>query len=317
MTDKTTPPEDVGVIIGRFQAHELHEGHRQLIETVRARHDRVIAFLGLSVLRGTISDPLDFNARKVMFAEEYPDVEVYYIEDCRDDQTWSTRLDREIRKWKKPTQTVRLYGSRDSFVSHYHGEFPITELESDTYISATEIRRRISNKYKPTRDFRAGVIAASFNRYVGCLPTVDIAVLKQSGPLTCDVLLGKKAGETAWRFIGGFADPTSKSYEEDALRELHEEAGPIEVSRPQYIGSVLVDDWRFRSQPEKLKTLFFVCNYIFGRPEAGDDIEVVGWHSGEDIFDGHIDIVPEHAPLVEMLKQIPIKTLRIQDRSLT
>ena len=55
---------DVGVIVGRFQVHELHEGHRGLIDTVRDKHDKLIMFLGLARLRNTLRTPLDFRARR-------------------------------------------------------------------------------------------------------------------------------------------------------------------------------------------------------------------------------------------------------------
>lgn len=311
MSKQITPPEDVGVIIGRFQAHELHEGHRSLIDKVRASHDRVIVFLGLSVLRGTIADPLDFNSRKVMFQEEYPDIEIYYIEDCRDNAIWAAKLDREIRRWCKPSQTVRLYGSRDSFIWAYEegkGKFPVTELEPTTFVSSTEIRKRIANNYKPTKDFRAGRIAQAFDRYVGCQPSVDIFPLRRypSWPEPQrwhDVLLGRKPGEAQWRAIGGFADPKSPSYEADALRELHEEAGSFDTTQPVYIGSAIIDDWRYKKQPDKIKSSVFVVEYLFGRPEAGDDIETVSWFPLQDVLEARIPIVPEHLPLIRMLAQ--------------
>lgn len=41
-----TPTADCGVIVGRFQVAELHEGHRALIEGVMGRHKKVIILLG-------------------------------------------------------------------------------------------------------------------------------------------------------------------------------------------------------------------------------------------------------------------------------
>src|SRR3990172_9189558 len=114
---------DVGVIIGRFQIHELHEAHRDLINAVRAKHGRVIIFVGLSPLRNTPTNPLDFNTRKRMIQETYPDIEVYYVEDNPSDYIWSKNLDREITKWLKPFQTATLYGSRDSFIPSYTGKY--------------------------------------------------------------------------------------------------------------------------------------------------------------------------------------------------
>src|SRR5690606_25736909 len=118
------------------------------------------------------------------------------------------------------------------------GSFPIRELESTKYISGTEIRKRIANKYTQTPSFRAGAIAASLDRYPTCYPTVDVAIIDASRGM---LLLGKKDGEQSLRFIGGFADPKSSSYEVDARREVMEETG-IEVNDTKYIGSTIIND---------------------------------------------------------------------------
>ena len=59
MEEKQT---DIGVIIGRFQVHELHLAHMALIETVLQNHTKVILFLGTSTAIATRKNPLDFKA---------------------------------------------------------------------------------------------------------------------------------------------------------------------------------------------------------------------------------------------------------------
>ncbi len=292
-----TVTTDVGAIIGRFQVHQLHEAHIELIDLVRSNHDRTLIFIGLSPLRNTKANPLDFPSRKRMIQEAYPDVEVYYIDDNRSDEVWSKNLDRQIDNWLKPGQTIMLYGSRDSFIPSYHGRFPTQELESTTYVSGTEIRRQLSINHPPTKDFRAGVISASHNRYPTCYATVDVAVIdKDKGRL----LLGQKAGEQNLRFVGGFSSPDSASYEEDGRREVQEETG-ILPGEMIYIGSAIIDDWRYRGEVDKIKTMFFIGQYEFGRPEAGDDIASVTWVSLEDVIMGKIVVVEEHRELMSML----------------
>lgn len=296
MVNKTTT-NDVAVIVGRFQVHQLHEAHIELIDTVQEMHSRVIIFIGLSPLRNTKTNPLDFPSRKKMIQEAYPDVEVYYIDDNRSDVVWSKNLDRQIENWLKPGQSATLYGSRDSFIPYYHGKFSTAELESKTYVSGTEIRRRISVNHPPTKDFRAGVISASHSRYPTCYATVDVAVIdKDRGRL----LLGQKAGETNLRFLGGFSSPESESYEEDGRREVMEEAG-IVPEEMTYIGSTTIDDWRYRGEADRIKTLFFVGQYMSGRPQGGDDIASVTWVSLEDAITGKIAVVEEHQVLMDML----------------
>lgn len=311
MNKLTAERTDVGVIIGRFQVHELHEAHKALIDLVHDAHDTVLIFIGLSPVRGTTTDPLDFASRKKMIQEDYPNINIYYIEDQHSDEIWSRNLDREIQKWTKPYQTVTLYGSRDSFLPHYSGKYPTVALESSIYISGTEIRRRIANNFIPSKDFRAGVIASSFDRFPGCYTTVDIAVINRE---TGQVLLVKKPNENKKRFPGGFSSPQSDCFEEDAKREVIEETS-IEATDFVYIGSKFIDDWRYRSKVDKIKTLFFVATYVFGRPEGADDVEFAMWVPLEDLLSDKVEIVAEHLPLVDMLKSyIKKETSKIKDK---
>lgn len=294
---------DVGVIVARFQAHELTEGHIDLIDSVKLRHDRVIIFLGLSPLRNTIENPLDYRCRKAMLSEVYPDIDVFYIDDVpSDDALWSRNLDAQILKWKNPTQSVVLYGSRDSFLKRYSGKFSVKELEAANKISATEIRRRVCNNYPPTKDYRAGIIASTAQRYPQVIPTVDVAILNREKGT---VLVIKKANERKKRFTGGYA-VKSATYEMDARREVMEETR-VEVSDPVYIGSALIDDPRYRGEKDCIKTLFFVCDYMWGNPEVSNDedltenIESYHWMKFEDVKPENFQ--DEHAPLVELFQK--------------
>ena len=287
---------DVGIIVGRFHVHELHEGHKQIIDSVVSNHDKVIIFLGLSPLRNTIKNPLDFRSRREMLHEQYPDAEVFYIEDVPDDDTWSKKLDDQIRRHTSPNQTVVLYGGRDSFLRSYSGDYETRELEAQHFVSGTEIRRRVSNAYKATKDYRAGIIFASKNRYPTAYQTVDIAILNEEGT---KLLLGRKPMEKKWRFIGGFSDPNSNSLEDDAKREVAEETG-IEVGDMKYIGSTKIDDWRYRSEKDCVKTALFLTKHVFGKPEGGDDIAEVKWFDLATLFKD--EVVDSHHPLLRMLQ---------------
>ena len=289
---------DVAVLIGRFQVHELHAAHLDLIQSVCKEHDKVIVFLGLSPLMVTQNNPLDFESRKQMILEKFPDVIVMYIKDCYSDEVWSAELDEKIKDLTSPTQSVVLYGSRDSFISHYTGKHKTQELMQEIYVSGTEIRKNISKKVKASSDFRAGVIWASGNTYPTCYPTVDIAIFNED---YTKLLLARKSKEDKYRFVGGFADPRSENYETDARREVAEETG-LEVSDPKYIGSFIIADWRYRSEISKIKTLFFITKVVFGRPQANDDICEVRWFDyGCDLRNNIIDT---HLPLYDHLLSV-------------
>jgi bifunctional NMN adenylyltransferase/nudix hydrolase len=308
MKEKVNKPTDVGVIVGRFQVNELHEAHIDLITSVTNKHDRVFVFLGNSIIRNTTSNPLDYRARRAMIADKFPSVEIHYINDNPSDAAWSKNLDKLISEQLMPLQTVTLYGSRDSFLKGYSGKYNTCELEATTFISGTEVRRRVSNNYPATSDYRAGMIAATAYRYPTAFQCVDIAVVNDKQ----EVLLARKPDEKKWRFIGGFSDPRTSSLEEDAKREVQEEAG-IEVEIISYLGSTLIDDWRYRGEQDKIKTALFLAKYIFGKPEGADDIAEVKWVPiGTGLAKDNIELL--HHVLVDMFNEKFGNNRELQDK---
>jgi len=298
--DKTkTPKEEIGVIIGRFQVHDLHEAHRDLINTVIANHKKVILFLGVSPVIGTTKDPLDFTTRKLMIQEYYPDINIAPLPDHRSDLIWSRMIDSRIREIF-PIGSVILYGGRDSFLPYYHGNFSTSELEQTVYVSGTEIRKQVSEEIKSSHLWRAGAIYQAYNQYPVSYQTVDIACL---GPGGHRILLCKKPSEDKFRFIGGFVDPSDSSLEHAARREFMEETGGNgEISDPKYIGSLRIDDWRYSKGRDKIMTSLFIGEMIFGTVEPSDDISELRWFGiSEFKVNGFIEenIVPEHIPLAK------------------
>lgn len=288
---------DVGVIVGRFQVPELHEAHVALIQTVCDHHDKVLVLLGVSPLRATQSNPLDFEARKQMILEAFPHVSVLYIKDSVSDEAWGKKLDEIVGDFLTPSQTAVLYGSRDSFMGHYGGRYPMQELESETFVSGREVRRAVARRsVRASADFRAGVVWAAFNRFDTSFPTVDVGLFDETGSR---ILLGQKADETMWRLFGGFGDPKSPSYEVDARREVEEESG-VAITEPEYIGSCIIDDWRYRGERDCIKTLLFRAKLMYGAPRPGDDIATVRWFVVADL-NIERDIMPAHRPLVAAL----------------
>jgi len=288
----------VGIICARLQVHQLHEAHRDLIQTVIDRHEKVIIFLGLSPLRNTYNNPLDFRTRKAMILEEFPKVDIHYLDDNPSDELWSKNMDDQIRKWTQPMQSVVLYGSRDSFLPYYKGKYKTCELAPEVFISGSEIRRQVINNYEPSKDFRAGLISATGSRYAISYQTVDIVIFNED---KTEMLMAQKPTETLFRFIGGFSEPTSPSLEFDVKKEAMEEAN-VEVGNIQYVGSLLIDDFRYRNERDKIKTALFQTKYLYGKPEGGDDIAFVKWFKTEDVKKNYKTVIElVHHNLVEML----------------
>jgi bifunctional NMN adenylyltransferase/nudix hydrolase len=266
---------DVGVIVARFQVDQLTDGHLDLIETVVQENEKVIIFLGLSPLKATRNNPLDFEARKQMILNIYPDINVLYIKDCPSDKLWSKTLDNQIADLVGPESDVALYGSRDAFIKHYTGKYQTIELQQEIFVSGTAIRKQIGQKVKATEDFRAGVIWTTRNQFVNPKGTVDIALFNDD---YTRLLLGRKPHDEKYRFVGGFID-CNETAEMAAAREVREETH-LEIGGAEgvsYIGSFVINDWRYRAEAENILTLFYYAHVIFGRPEPDDDLSELKW----------------------------------------
>jgi bifunctional NMN adenylyltransferase/nudix hydrolase len=286
---------EMGVIIGRFQCDNLHDGHKGLIEYVLDRHERVVIFLGMSNLKCTKNNPLDFEARKQMIDKEFKDrVEVHYVKDQMQDDKWSNFLDEKIKDLLGPMHKATLYGSRDSFISHYQGVFETIELVPDTIVSATDLRKKLSIKAKASTNFRQGVIWATQNRYPTSFTTIDVAIFNED---TTKVLLGKKPNEDLYRFIGGFVEP-GDTLERTVKKEAQEETG-LEIGDIQYVASFAVEDWRYRSEQDKIMTTLFTAKKVYGAEKPNDDIEQLRWFDIADIKE--TDLVAVHTPLFRKL----------------
>ncbi len=299
--------EEIGVIIGRFQVHDLHEAHKDLINTVVSNHKKVILFLGVSPVIGTTKDPLDFASRKLMIQEYYPEINIVPLPDRRSDVTWSSMIDTRIREIF-PIGSAILYGGRDSFLPYYYGHFPTSELEQNVYVSGTEIRKQVSEEIKSSHLWRAGAIYQAYNQYPVSYQTVDIACLGSNGHR---ILLCKKPNEDRFRFVGGFVDPNDSSLENAARREFMEETGGNgEISDLKYIGSFRVEDWRYKKGRDKIMTALFIGEMIFGTITPSDDISELRWFGiSEFKADGFIEdnIVPEHIPLAKKVLEEILK----------
>jgi bifunctional NMN adenylyltransferase/nudix hydrolase len=115
-------------------------------------------------------------------------------------------------------------------------------------------------------------------RYPTVFPTVDV-VIEHGGKL----LLGRKAHQQKFRFIGGFADPAlDNSYEDAAKREAKEETD-LTVSTVRYLGSTRIDDPRYRGTPDCIITHLFLAAEWEGSPKASDDIAELKWFSKEEV----------------------------------
>jgi len=309
MKEKSTE-YDVGIIIGRFQVAKLHTAHIELFNHVIEKHTRVHVFLGVSPLPTSYKNPLPFEARRQMIETEFPSVRCYPLQDFKSDDRWVSNLDSLIKNIEI-TDSVTLYGGRESFINTYkshHGKFNCIELVPDEYtnmFSGTVDRQDISKNIVNNEGFRSGIIWTNFHKFPTVYTTVDMMILN---PKRTHVLLCKKfKDDTKWRFVGGFSDVSSGTFEQDAIREVKEETC-LRFENVQYITNHKMRDWRYSDNYDGIKTLFFI-GIGHGEPTPQDDIAVVKWFDVELFMrkndlsnDSYVNVlIPEHMPLVENL----------------
>jgi bifunctional NMN adenylyltransferase/nudix hydrolase len=289
----------IGVIIARFQSPYLHEGHKSLIESVQQKHNKVVIVLGISPVLGSRRNPLDFPTREKMIKKAYSEIVILPLSDHPIDAKWSQNLD-TLLNHTFPGSHFVLYGSRDSFIPFYTGNNEVMELPETGSHRATLIREKVSDKVMDAEEFRIGVIYAYANTYEKVYPTVDIALFRKN---RTEILMGRKDIDNKWRLLGGFTDPTDESYEVAALRELHEECGPVQTTTMQYEGSFRVDDWRYKNESDKIITTLFSTDYVGGDVKGSDDIAEVSWFTltqVHEMMQNHAT-APEHKPQLTAL----------------
>jgi bifunctional NMN adenylyltransferase/nudix hydrolase len=265
---------DVGVVIGRFQVPTFHQGHRDLLNMVCSRHQRVLALLGSPAWRGGFDDPLDYQTRAMMFHEEYPQFITAPITDTQTDESWSEKVD-ELIKAHFPLSKVTLYTSRDGFLPHYSGRYSVVEVFEANKYSGTSVREATRALPLASTEFRAGAVYGILNNPGRMAPCVDGAVVRPTFA-GIEVCLIKKPGEKLYRFPGGKLEPDDESLESAVNREVREETG-LEVGTPIYVASGNLPDWRAIAAGITIHSSLFVLPYVFGAPKGGDDAAWAGF----------------------------------------
>jgi len=295
----------VGVIVGRFQIDEMHNGHFQLIETVYRRHTEVLLVLGCTDTPANSKDPLDFLLRKQMFRDAgYQNMVIVPIYNQPSDKKWSADLDKIIQtkcSFSNKDQVI-LYGGRNSFIEVYSGIYSAEVINFNVCTSASQRRHEIKNRYQKGplgTPFRAGVIHAITNLTPRVFVTVDLAIINDKN----EILLGQHKGEDRWRFPGGFVKLEDPTFEKAAQRILNTKTGITHVGYNsfKYLGSYTINDWRSKGHDDiGHKTVLFGYNTHISTYKAGDNLEDLRFFSFELDDEKNIfrHIVQEHLDLL-------------------
>lgn len=305
-----TDPKDyrLGVIVARFQVSNPTKAHRALLDYVTDRHPKQLIILGVPLVSGKPSNPLDYGTRELMIKTYYPNAQVLPVMDTPDDdEAWSREIDKAIFI-AFGREKALLYGSRDSFIKYYTGRNKTQQLDTNRAdISGTESRAFDSRTTQNNPAWRAGVINSVSNIRPVSYPTADIAGFSPEGLM----LIGQKEKDgDKWRFIGGFKEVKNTTIEEVASREFWEETGEVaEVIDPQYILSMNIDDPRYRGTGDTIFTILMAG--MITNPDllktGSDDVKNISWINLNYFIDKSNNIaykeieklfIAEHVPLM-------------------
>ena len=284
-----------GVVIGRFQVDKLHEGHIHLLQQAN-KNQKLVVILGESDARLTSRNPLSFDIRAAMIKHRFGGCDVIMVKDINNDIAWSQRIDDILIGYENPI----LYHSRDSFAESYVGEYPTKYIKPVPSLSGSTKRDFITDLSKDCFNdgmFRRGVIWAANYKYPTAFSTVDVGVLGYSVKEGVKIILGRKPGHSKWCLPGGFIDPSDESMEAAGRRECREEIGHPELADWEYVTSKKINDSRYRGTRDGIITTLFICKYVFGHIQAGDDLEEVQWFTFEEaekiINENHLALLQE------------------------
>lgn len=278
----------VGVIVGRFQTTKLHAGHLHLLIEAARRHKQVLILLGCTRAENSKSNPLDYVTRKMMISGLFKNFKIRPLWDMPEDGDWSMQIDGIVKRLF-PNQKTILYGSRDSCLKYYSGKLQKVNIKPISDTTATALRDAV--RPKDSKNFREGATWKANQALAVSFQAVDIIIVSRTLEGPQSMLLGRKKTDPSgqWRFPGGFVDPKDTSLEVAAYREAQEEIGEVELggsSNLEYLGSLRVDDWRYKKERNTIMTAVYLANYQYGNVKASDDLAVIKWFELEKVRPG-------------------------------
>ena len=293
----------LAAIVARMQVPELTEGHKAIINRALKQYDTAIVLLGISgAQQPTVNNPYSFAQRVSVIRRHAPHIHIYPLLDHPSNEQWTRNLDRFL-SLTFPGYEVSLLcghnsGAENAYKAH-GGRFTVDAFAENSGQRGTAVRESI--RENNSVDFLRGMAYALNQQFHNPYPTVDIALIEGES-----VWMGRKAEDphNLWRFPGGFVEP-GMSLEATVRKEAWEELGVSNLTDPVYLGSTMIDDYRYKDSPESILTSIFACSQMSGpRPKAGDDLDEALAIPLENIFaDPKRFVISNHIPLVHIIKQ--------------
>lgn len=311
----------LGILIGRFQVPEMHEGHRFLVREIQSQCDKVLILFGSANRTRSVKNPFTYRERAEATKRLFPEVICAPLNDYPyNDSQWmadvAATIDHVVDILCKENDICPvpiLYGHHKDGNDYlkWFPQFEYVNINSEIDISGTEVRNshkhllpesvQIDMEYfaKEKDMFKNYPFPEALN--INC----GDAVLECSGHILL-IKRGRSPGMGNWALPGGHKN-TNETFLQCALRELVEETN-IRIPERVLIGSIertyLFDSpTRSSGIPKSTLAVHIVVkpdpNGSLPRANGQDDAVETRWVPISDILnkyrmhDDHGDIISE------------------------
>lgn len=312
----------LGVLIGRFQVPEMHEGHRFLVREMLEKCDRVLILFGSANRTRSVKNPFTYQERKAAALKLFPTILTAPINDyLYSDSQWMADVAATIEdcreglchEYETGDVEVVLYGHHKDGNDYlrWFPQYQYVNINSDIDISGTEVRNSFSHLLPENVQADMAYFAKerkTFSRYPypGSLNICcGDAVVECLGHI---LLIKRKftPGAGNWALPGGHKN-TDETFLQCALRELKEETN-IRIPEPVLLGSIkstrLFDSPKRSSGIPKLTLAVHLVvkpnpDGSLPRANGSDDAAETSWVPIADVLnklklhDDHGDIISE------------------------
>lgn len=319
----------LGVLIGRFQVPQMHEGHRFIIHRMLEQCDEVLILFGSANRTRSVKNPFTYRERQQATLQLFPTVLTAPLNDYMyNDSQWMADVAATINQVvenvcvdHQENFEVLLYGHHKDG-NDYLNWFPQYEyvnINSDIDISGTEVRNSFMHLLPDNVQADAAYFAKERETFKNYPYPASLNICCGDAVVEClgHILLIKRKftpGAGNWALPGGHKN-TNETFLQCALRELIEETN-IRVPEPVLLGSI--ESTRLFDSPKRssgIPKLTLAVHMVvkpnpdgsLPRANGSDDAVETRWVPTSDILnkyrlhDDHGDIISEMTGVMPLM----------------
>lgn len=267
---------EYGVIVGKFQAPMLTEGHKQILSTAGNKSDHLLIFIFDNEIPFSSSNPLSYDVRERILLDFVRNKVCKHATFYKlSDQKYASSLQNSIDKTLSyydigGKNTATIYGGPNNFANDYTGIANKVILPLVQGKNSSELRDMAYNLKQTTLLFHSGMINALNWREPICHNfIVPLVTSNEKGPVLLVEQLTTMKNLTIPTFpvVARFDDLIHQSRAE--LKDIFPE---LKFSSGSLLGSIKINDWRFRDTED-----FCYYHLVYHRADYSDAPEGLKW----------------------------------------